>query len=139
MARGFLDHWEARLASNLDGDVDTAVTYSIEAKDARLDRLRRRLRPRGGLSDDASTSRPDPAGPRLPPTPAAPSLMELLDIDQGQARGYWTSRCGGCRRRDGSRSGAEYDQMVNEMADLESILASPTGCVRWWAPSAARI
>lgn len=56
---------------------------------------------------------------------AQAGLMELLDIDQGQARAVLDLQLRALSPQRRQQISAEYDQMVTEQADLESILASP--------------
>jgi quinol monooxygenase YgiN len=60
-----------------------------------------------------------------PPEAAQASLMELLNIDQGQARAVLDLQLRALSPQRRQQISAEYEQMVAEQAELESILASP--------------
>jgi quinol monooxygenase YgiN len=59
------------------------------------------------------------------PEAAQASLMELLDIDHNQARAVLDLQLLALSPQRRQRLSAEYDQVVAEQAELESILASP--------------
>jgi quinol monooxygenase YgiN len=59
------------------------------------------------------------------PEAAQASLMELLDIDQGQARAVLDLQLRALSPQRRQQIGAEYDRILSEQAELESILASP--------------
>lgn len=56
---------------------------------------------------------------------AQESLMELLDIDQGQARAVLDLQLRALSPQRRQQFSAEHDQIVLQLADLESMLASP--------------
>lgn len=60
-----------------------------------------------------------------PPEAAQASLMELLNIDQGQARAVLDLQLRALSPQRRHQISAEYEQMAAEQAELESILASP--------------
>ena len=59
------------------------------------------------------------------PQAAQASLMELLDIDQDQARAVLDLQLRALSPQRRQEIRAEYDQQAGELADLESILAAP--------------
>jgi quinol monooxygenase YgiN len=59
------------------------------------------------------------------PEAAQASVMELLDIDEDQARTILDLQLRALSPRRRHLISAEYDQVVAELADLQSILASP--------------
>ena len=59
------------------------------------------------------------------PQAAQASVMELLDIDQDQARAVLDLQLRASSPQRRQQISAEYDQLVTEMADLAAILASP--------------
>lgn len=60
-----------------------------------------------------------------PPDAAQVHLMELLNIDQGQARAVLDLQLRALSPQRRQQISAEYEQMMAEQAELESILASP--------------
>lgn len=59
------------------------------------------------------------------PQAAQASLMELLNIDQDQARAVLDLQLRALSPLRRQEIGADYDRQAGELADLESILASP--------------